>query len=226
MEPRDLSVISALKGRFSTRAYLDKPVPKSVVKAVLECARWSPSGANLQPWQVVVIMGETKAQLSAAIVEAYESGIKPHPEYPYYPEQWFEPYKDRRFQTGMALYRALGIERRDKSRREQQWKANYDFFGAPVGLLFLVEKRLGYGCWLDMGIFIQSIMLAARAYELSTCPQAAMADYPDVIRKRLKLSDGMQVMCGMSLGYADEQHPVNNYRTEREAVDHFTSWYD
>lgn len=221
-----ISVLDAMQQRFSTRAYLDKAVEKETVEQILKSARWSPSGANLQPWQVVVVSGNKKRQLSSDIVQAYEAGIKPHPDYPYYPEKWFEPYQSRRFETGMALYSALGIERKDKERRKRQWKFNYDFFGAPVGLIFLVDKRLGHGCWVDMGMFLQSVMLAALAFGLSTCPQAAIGDYPDIVRDDLGLPDHLSVMCGLAIGYADTKHPVNNYRTEREPVDSFTKWFD
>ena len=226
MKGQPVSVPEVIKRRFSTRAYLDEPVGKETIEQILETARWSPSGANIQPWQVAVVSGTARQQLSTAITQAYEAGIKAHPDYPYYPEEWFEPYQSRRFKTGMALYNALGIGRRDKDRRESQWKANYDFFGAPVGLIFLVDKRLGHGCWVDMGMFLQSVMLAASAFGLSTCPQAAIGDYPDTVRGNLALPDHLLVMCGMALGYADKQHPVNNYRTEREPVSVFTRWFD
>ena len=226
MNEKTISILDAIQQRFSTRAYLDKTVEKKVIEQILDTARRSPSGANLQPWQVMVVSGKTKQQLSLKMVQAYEVGIKPHPDYPYYPEKWFEPYQSRRFKTGMALYSALDIERKDKERREAQWKANYDFFGAPVGLIFLVDKRLGHGCWVDMGMFLQSVMLAALAFGLSTCPQAAIGDYPDIVRDDLGLPDHMSVMCGLAIGYADCAHPVNNYRTEREPVDSFTKWFD
>ncbi len=226
MGERNNSVLEAVQGRFSTRAFLEKSVPREIIEKVLEGASWSPSGANLQPWQVVVLTGSSKRALSDAILEAYDDGVEPKPEHPYYPQQWFEPYKTRRFETGMALYNALGIERKDKKRREQQWKANYRFFDAPVGLLFLVDRRLGKACWVDMGMFIQSLMLVAREYQLATCPQAALGDYPDIIRKELNLDESLTIICGMAIGYADEQHPVNNYRTERESVASFTRWFE
>lgn len=226
MTGKTTSILDAIKQRVSTRAYLDRTVEKTTIEQILETARWSPSGANLQPWQVMVIRGKAKQQLSLEMRKAYDAGVKPHPDYPYYPEKWFEPYKSRRFETGMALYNALGIERKDKERRETQWKANYDFFGAPVGFIFLVDRRLGYGCWIDMGMFLQSVMLAASTFGLSTCPQAAIGDYPNIVRKNFDLPDHLLVMCGMALGYADSEHPVNNYRTEREPVDGFTRWFD
>lgn len=226
MKGENITVADRVRQRFSARAYLDKAVAKETIEQILDSARWSPSGANLQPWQLVVVRGKTKEQLTSQIMQAFEGGNRAQPDYPYYPEKWFEPYQSRRFKTGMALYNALGIERQDKERREAQWKANYDFFGAPVGFIFLVDKRLGHGCWVDMGMFFQSVMLIAADFGLSTCPQAALGDYPDIVRNVLGLPDNLLVMCGMALGYADNKHPVNNYRTERETVDSFTRWFD
>ena len=226
METLDINVLAAISQRASTRAFLDKPIPEKIIEKILDCARWSPSGGNLQPWQIAVVRGKSKQQISAALLQAYENREEPHPDYIYYPSNWFEPYKTRRFQTGMALYNALNIQHDDKERRRQQWKANYHFFGAPVGLFFLIDKGLGDGALVDMGMYMQSVMLAALAYELTTCPQASLTDYPDIIRKQLGLADNLAVLCGMAMGYADTTHPVNNYRTEREAVKNFSRWYD
>lgn len=221
-----MNVPDALKQRFSARAFLDRPVARATVEQVLDAARHAPSGTNMQPWHVAVLTGKTKTALSDAIIEQATAGVKPHPEIPYYPDEWFEPYKSRRFHTGVALYHALGIRRDDTARRTEQWNLNYRFFGAPVGLLFFLDRRLGRGSLVDMGIFLQSLMLAAVDIGLGTCPQAAMADYPDVVRRYVDMPGDMALLAGMALGYPDPAHPVNGFRTEREPVAGFTRWVD
>ncbi len=221
-----MNVEQAIVGRYSCRAYLDRPVPRELLKKILDTARWSPSGANIQPWQVAVVQGETKARLSEALIAAFDSGARPGPDYSYYPREWVEPYKSRRFECGMALYRALEIDRDDKARRLEIWKENYRFFGAPVALFFFIDRVMGQGAWLDMGMFIQNLMLAARDQGLETCPQASVADYPEVVRQVLGVANDKLLLCGLSLGYPDPGHPVNNYRTDREPVESFTTWFD
>ena len=221
-----MNVIDAIKLRFSTRSFLDKPVSKETIQALLDVARWAPSGGNLQPWQVMVLSGKTKQQISNAIIQARSKGEKERPDYSYYPSEWFEPYKSRRVAAGVALYQALGIAREDSERRNQAWNNNYRFFDAPVGMLFFLERKLGRGAWVDLGLFLQSLMLAATARGLATCPQASLADFPDIIRKALAIEDKYALICGMSLGYAKSEAPENNYRTERAEVNEFTKWYD
>ena len=220
-----MDTISAIKSRHSVRQFLDRPIPRNLVEKILEAARFSPSGANLQPWQVAVVMGKTRNRLSRAILDA-ATRRKPHPEESYYPDDWFEPYKSRRFATGMALYKALGIKREHKGRRVAQWNRNYDFFEAPVGLLFFLDRRMGRGAWVDMGIFVQSVMLAATDLELGSCPQASIADYPDVVSDILGTSDDLILAFGLSLGYEDTNASVNQYRVTREKVDAFCRWYE
>ncbi|HIE55097.1 MAG TPA: nitroreductase [Chromatiaceae bacterium] len=221
-----MNVEEAIVGRYSCRAYLDRPVPREVLEKVIDTARWSPSGANIQPWQVAVVQGETRKRLSERLIETFDRGVKPVPDYQYYPREWPEPYRERRFQCGMALYQALGIERDDKARRLEAWKDNYRFFGAPVALFFFLDRVMEQGSWLDMGMFIQAVMLAAREQGLETCPQASTADYPDVVREILELDDSHLLLCGMAMGYSDPGQPVNNYRTDREPVEGFTRWFD
>lgn len=220
-----MEIQEAIRGRRSTRAYLDREVPEKTLRAILETARWAPSGVNIQPWRVAVVQGATKERLSEGIIDARQSGAEENPDYRYYPEQWHEPYKGRRKACGLALYGALGIGRDDKERMKESWDNNYRFFGAPVGLFFFMERQVGQGAWLDMGMFIQSVMLAARAHGLDSCPQASLADYPDIVRGILGIDDEWLLLCGLSLGYADPDAEVNRYRTEREEIDTFTQWY-
>lgn len=221
-----LAVIDAITGRKAMREFLDKPVPHETIEAILETARWAPSGTNSQPWQVCVVTGQTKNLITEQLLKARTEQTPESPDYQYYPKTWFEPYRSRRIATGKALYEAMGIKREDKTRQAAAWARNYQFFGAPVGLFFLIDKGLEQGSWVDMGMFIQNVMLAARHFELDTCPQAALADYPQIIRQILNLPDSLAVICGMALGYADKTQPVNKFRLTRVPSTEFTRWYE
>lgn len=180
----------------------------------------------MQPWRVVVLRGESKQRFTETIINAHKSGQSDHADYQYYPEQWFEPYGRRRKTTGLALYSALGIGKDDKQARQKAWEDNYHFFGAPVGLLVFLDRRLGQGSLIDIGMFMQSVMLAAQDLGLATCPEASVADYPNIIRDLLNIEHNWALAGGIALGYADMTAAVNNYRTTREEVESFTSWYD
>ncbi|MEE9396578.1 MAG: nitroreductase [Methylococcales bacterium] len=221
-----MNVTEAIKNRISTRAYLDKPISKETIKEILDTARWSPSGTNTQPWKVAIVQGDTKQVISNALLEMAKNGIEPSPDYDYYPAEWVEPFKSRRFECGMALYKALEIGREDKQKRIEAGLANFRFFDAPVSLFFFINKAMGKGSWFDMGMFLQSVMLAAEDHDLGSCPQASTADYPDLVREILNIPDQYSLICGLSLGYPDEEKPVNQYRTNREEVDSFTTWFD
>ena len=220
-----MEVTEAIRNRKSARAFLDKAVPDEVVTEILECARWAPSGANTQPWHVAVLTGETKRQLGNALAKQRANGETPRQDYNYYPTQIEEPYISRKRACGHALYSALGIKRNDIETRKAQWMKNYHGFGSPVALLFFIDAILEKGSWVDMGMFIQNVMLAARGFGLETCPQAALAEYPDVIRNILNIADSKKLICGLALGYADYDDPSYQYRTEREPVENFTQWY-
>jgi nitroreductase len=221
-----VDVSTAIKDRKSVRAYLDKSVSKETLQAILDTARWTPSGVNTQPWQVEVVSGESKQRITDAILALRGQGVGENPDYTYYPGEWREPYKSRRKGSGLALYGALGIGREDKEKMVEAKNNNYRFFGAPVGMFFFMDKDMGMGSWIDMGMFVQSVMLAARAHGLDSCPQASLAEYPDVVREQLGVAADKLLVCGLSLGYADPSAAVNQYRTEREPVDGFTHWHD
>jgi nitroreductase len=220
-----MDTLQAMHERHCFRAFLNKPVAQSLIRQILEAARWAPSGVNTQPWQVAVVQGDSKQRLSQRLLEMRERNIDPNPDYAYYPDKWVEPYRMRRITCGKALYTALGIAREDKQRQKIAWENNYRFFGAPVGLLFFIDKQLNQGSWLDLGMFLQNVMLAAKAVGLDTCPQASLAEYPAVVRDVLQLPNEVAVVCGMSLGYADMAQAVNQYQLPREEVDDFTRWY-
>ena len=221
-----MDTLQAMHARHCIRAFLDKPVTDSQIRDILEAASWAPSGVNTQPWQVMVVRGDTKASLTERLLAKRDQEIAPNPDYAYYPDQWAEPYRTRRITCGKALYTAMNIAREDKQRQKIAWENNYRFFGAPVGLLFLIDKQLNQGSWVDLGMFLQNVMLAAKAVGLDTCPQASLAEYPDEVRDLLDLPPDLAVVCGMSLGYADQDQAVNQYRLPRESVDTFTRWYD
>lgn len=221
-----MNVLEAIRGRRSTRAFLSKPVPRVTIESILETARWAPSGVNAQPWQVAVVQGGTKQKISEALLATRKQRVPENPDYAYYPKEWVDPYKGRRKATGLALYTALKINKDDVFARLKAWNNNYSFFGAPVGLLFFVDRALAQGAWVDMGMFIQNVMLAARGHGLETCPQASLAEYPDIVRGILGVPDTNALICGMALGFAEAGAAVNSYRTEREAVSAFTRWHD
>lgn len=218
-------VDEALTSRRSVRAFLPNPVDEDVIRDILQVAARAPSGTNMQPWRVFVVSGEKKQALSDAILN---SGIRPEKinwdEYKYYPDQFFEPYLARRRAVGFALYSLLGIGRRDVEQMRAQHDRNFTFFDAPVGLIFTIDRRLNVGSWLDHGMFLQSIMIAARARGLHTCPQAAFAPYHRLIRPILDLPDEEIVVCGMALGYEDETKPENSLRSERAPLEEFVSF--
>ena len=221
-----MDVLEAMRRRASTRAFHDRPVARATIEAMLDAARWAPSGVDSQPWRVAVVSGDTKRRITEQLLAERVAGKPERPDYRYYPERWDEPYKSRRVACGLALYKALGIGRDDADRRLKAWNNNYSFFGAPAGLFFFVDRRMAQGSWVDMGMFIENVMLAALSFGLATCPQAALAEYSDIVRRLLNVPDSRALLCGMALGHPDSAAPVNNYRTAREPVAGFTTWHE
>ncbi|MGK2940077.1 MAG: nitroreductase [Immundisolibacter sp.] len=219
-----MEVIAAMRDRISVRAYLDKPVTRETLEQVLEAARWAPSGTNTQPWQVLAVTGVLKQRISAGILSHVAGGGPPSAHYDYYPHKFVEPYKGRRWRCGMQLYGALGINIDDKAARQKAMLNNFDFFGAPLGLFFFIDRAMARGSWVDMGMFLQNVMLAARGHGLETCPQFALAMYPRIVAEHVAAPENHDLVCGMSIGYGDPDAPVNRYRTERMAVQEFLTW--
>jgi nitroreductase len=220
-----MNVIQALQKRKSTRGFLKKPVSNDQVERILDAARHAPSGANTQPWQVAVVGGDKKHSLERRLEQAYRNGIPGKMDYSYYPENWQDPYKGRRVACGLQLYSALGITREDKDKRKDQWAANYRAFDAPVALFFFIDAIMEKGSFLDYGMFLQSVMLAALEEGLATCPQAALGEYPQIVKDELGYPQEIILVCGMALGYEDTQAKVNSYRTAREDVNAFTTFF-
>lgn len=219
------AVDHAITSRHSIRAYRPDLVPRETIEQILAVAARAPSGTNTQPWQVHVLTGEAKAALSRDIRAAYddpEERARHTEPYAYYPTEWRSPYIDRRRQVGWALYGLLGIGKADKARMHEQHAKNYDFFGAPVGLIFTIDRVLQQGSWLDYGMFLQSVMVAARGRGLDTCPQAAFTQFHRIIARHLGLGEEQTVVCGMALGWADPAAIENTLVTEREPVAGFT----
>jgi nitroreductase len=222
-------VDAAITSRRSIRAFLPTPVARADIEAILAVAARAPSGTNTQPWQVHVLTGAARARLSEAIVAAYadpEQASKYTEEYAYYPSEWIAPFIDRRRKVGWDLYALLGLTRDDKAGMAAQHSRNYRFFDAPVGLIFTIDRVLAQGSWLDYGMFLQNIMVAARGRGLDTCPQAAFTQFHRIISDELDLGPTQMVVCGMALGYADPSKIENTLITERAPVTAFARFLD
>ena len=215
-----MNVDEALKARISVRGFTDAPAPQRLVHDILDAARWAPSGGNLQPARVIAVAGaERQAVIDLARSNAPEVGER----FIYPPDLW-EPYRSRRFKVGEDMYALLGVPREDKAGRLHQFARNFEFFGAPVGLFFVIDERMGYGQWAHMGMFMQSIALAAVERGLATCMQEAWAIIRKPLHAHLRLAPTEMVYCGMALGYPDTSATVNRLRSERAPVEEFTTF--
>jgi nitroreductase len=227
--PEQQAVDAAITSRRSLRAFLTTPVAHEDIEQILQVAGRAPSGTNTQPWKVYVLQGERKQQLSSAILAAYgdpEQASQHKEEYAYYPQEWVSPYIDRRRKVGWDLYSLLGLTRDNKAGMAAQHGKNYDFFGAPVGLIFTIDRVMEQGSWLDYGMFLQNIMVAARARGLDTCPQAAFTQYHRIISQQLQLPESETVVCGMALGVADLSKIENSLITERMPLSEFVKFVE
>jgi len=199
-------------------------VPEEKVRALLEAAKQSASGGNLQPWHVYVLAGEPLREFVALMEKRWQSNPAGEgSEYDIYPKNLGEPYRTRRFECGEDLYGTMGIPREDKRARVMQVMRNFRFFDAPVGLFFAIDRQMGIDQWMDIGIFQQSIMLAAREQGLHTCPQEAWAIWHKTVAEFVGMPPELMLCCGMALGYMDESAPVNRLRTRRAGLDEFAT---
>ena len=214
-------VAAAIAGRRSIRAFLPTPVPQADVERLLDLAARAPSGTNMQPWHGYAVTGAPLRTLAAALVAEHMAGRHGESEYRYYPETFPEPYLARRRKVGWDLYGLLGIARGETGKMTAQHARNFDFFGAPVGIIFTIDRRLEIGSWLDYGMFLGNVMVAARGMGLDTCAQAAFASHHRTIRAQLPIPDGEVVVCGMALGHADPDAAVNRLVTERAPAREF-----
>ena len=221
------SVDAAIASRYSARAFLDKPVADALILEILQLAAKAPSGTNTQPWKVYVLTGAAKERLSAEILETFfdpEKVTQHHEEYDYYPKEWIEPFIGRRRKVGFDLYGLLGLGKGDKEGMQAQHARNYQFFDAPVGLIFTVDRVMGRGSMLDYGMFMENIMISAIGHGLATCAQAAFNQFHQIIERQLNLPANEAVVCGMALGYEDKKAIVNTLKTTRVPVDEFATF--
>jgi len=220
-------VFDAARTRRSIRAYTAQPVPKETLREIVAAGRHAPSGSNIQPWRAYVLTGATLKRLGDAITQAFmtdEPGH--HRDYDYYTEPIEEPYLARRRQCGWGLYGTLGIAKGEHERSKAYRARNYSFFGAPAALVFTIDSNLEKGSWLDYGMFLQTIMLAARARGLHTCAEASIASYPEIVRRELGIEQGNTVICGMAMGYADPDDIINTFQPPRIGVEDFAVFLD
>jgi nitroreductase len=226
------AVDAAITSRHAVRAFLPTPVPRQTIEEILAVASRAPSGTNTQPWKVTVLTGAAKDSLSRKILAAHDAHAAAGTpeaeatEYAYYPTEWVSPYIERRRKIGWDLYGLLGIAKGDKARMHAQHGRNYSFFGAPVGLIFTIDRILNQGSWLDYGMFLENIMVAARGRGLDTCPQVAFLGFHRIIAEHLALPPGEMMVCGMSLGHADPDAPENRLVTERAPVAAFARFLE
>lgn len=228
-----MSVDEAILTRMSARAFAPRHVEREVIADILQLASRAPSGTNSQPWKVYVLQGGSRDSLVEKVCRAHDA-IRTDPalaaeyqdEYDYYPEKWVSPYIDRRRENGWGLYGLLGIGKGDKEKMHAQHQRNFRFFDAPVGMIFTVDRVMGRGSLLDYGMFLQNIMLAARARGLHTCPQAAWNGFSKILLPHIGADAEEMLVCSMALGYADAAAPVNGFHTPREPMSAFTQWLD
>jgi len=221
-----MDVIEAILHRRSTRAFLAKPVTEADLRAILEVARWAPSGGNVQPWHVYALSGASMSRFRREVSAAMESEpLGEATEFPMYPSSIKEPYRTRRFECGEDLYRSIGVPREDKRARLEQFARNFEFFGAPAAFFFALDRQMGPGQWAHLGMLMQTIALVAEAKGLATCMQESWMTRPSLVRRFFGVPDEWQFYCGMAVGYADEASPINSWRTTRATVDEIASFF-
>lgn len=226
-------VDAAITSRMSVRAFTPQTVPRETLLEILQVASRAPSGTNTQPWKVYVLQGARRDVLVEKVCAAHDA-LRANPAlaeeyreaYDYYPEHWVSPYIERRRENGWGLYGLLGIGKADKDKMHAQQQRNFHFFDAPVGLMFTLDKIMGRGSLVDYGMFLQSIMVAARARGLHTCPQAAWNTFARIILPHIGAGPDEMLVCGMSLGFADPEAPVNGFHTPRVPAEAFTHWVE
>lgn len=220
-----MHVLEAIESRKSIRAFTKQPVPKDAVERILQIAQRSPSGTNTQPWYAHVCTGKVKDAITDDVLSlAKAGGATPYEDHDYYPSSWKDIHRDRRRGVGWSLYGLLGIKKGDREASSKQGARNFKFFDAPVGLFITTDAYLGRGSWSDTGMYIQTIMLAARGLGLHTCAQAAWIQYQEPLFRHLKIPSDQVLVSGMSLGYADENAIENTLVSDREALENVASF--
>ena len=222
-----MTVSEAIRSRRSCRAFSEKPVDAPIIRGLLDTARFAPSGGNLQPWIVHVLSGDSMSRFRAHLAPRLQvvpfGGVA---EYHVYPPKLKEPYRSRRFKVGEDMYGHIGLRREDTPARLRQFACNYDFFGAPVGMFFFLDRTMGSPQWSDVGMLMQNLMLLARERGLETCPQEAWAIWHKEVSEFLGVGPELMLFCGMALGYGDSMAPINRLRTERAPLEEFVVFHD
>jgi nitroreductase len=222
-----ITVTDAVLSRHSCRAFTSQAVDLEVVRGLIASARYAPSGGNLQPWSVHVLSGDSMARFRAMMAPKIEAApLGKTSEYHVYPPNLKEPYRSRRFKVGEDLYGHIGITRGDKAGRVAQFARNFDFFGAPVGLFFLIDRTMGPPQWSDLGMFIQTLMLLARERGLETCPQEAWASWHEEVTGFIGASAEMMLFCGLGMGYGDYSAPINRLRSDRAPLEEVATFHE
>lgn len=219
-----MNIVSVVEARQSIRDFHNKAVPKAIIERVLSTALRAPSGGNLQPWHIHVVQGSALDKLKTTMRSRLS---KPEtPEYDIYPPNLKSPYRERRFQIGEALYDQLGIPREDKAARQAWFLRNFEFFGAPMGLFFTIDRSMGSPQWSDLGMIMQTIMLLLKAEGLDSCAQECWALYPKTVGEFLKLEEEQMLFAGMAVGYGNYDNPVNQLRTKRASQEEIVSFLE
>jgi len=221
-----MNVKEAFVSRRSVRRFLPDSVSKEKIENILEGAAFAPSGHNIQPWHVYVVQGKKKLSMTNSIIEAIKDGSAKEMknEFDYYPTEWFEPFVSRRRAVGFELYNLLGIRRDDFEARDKQMQENFHFFGAPVGMFITMDRRLATGTFMDVGMFIQSILVGARGEGLHSCGQVAFTKFHTLIAEQLEFKENEMLVCGVSIGYEDTSAPENSLRVEKLQYSDFTTF--
>ncbi len=220
-----MNVVDAVKNRFSVRAYLDKPVEKETVYKILDIARFAPSGHNTQPWEVIVLMGKTKDRVSEKLIEAVKSGVERKYDFNYGSKETPDFIKARRRACNVKVFEHKGIDPKvNKEKLQEHILENFRFFGAPVDLLIMRDRRLGEEAFVDLGIFAQTIMLVALEFGLGTCPQTSVVAYADVLHRELNIPQEKMIVMSIVLGYPDMDAHINKLRMDRISVEEFATF--
>jgi len=219
-----MELLEGIETRRSYRAFKPTPIPRETIEEILKAASRSPSFTNTQPWEVMVVAGKKKEELSGILCEMAKSDITPNPDLPL-PESWPPELERRSREHSIKRFKVLGIERDDKQQREELRLLNFKFYGAPCVLFLFMDSALGYWSIFDMGLFAQSIILAAHSFGVGSCLQATLARYPDAVREYLDIPKNRQLILGIALGYPDVEARINAYQTERMGLDNFVRWH-
>jgi nitroreductase len=221
-----MRVLEAVRSRRSIRAFLDRPVPHDVLRAALAEAAWAPSGGNLQPWRLHVVSGAALTRLREVVRERLAVGGVDATDYAVYPANLFEPHRTHRHRVGEAMYEALGIGREDRNARLHRFAANYDFFGAPIGLFCYIDRRMGPPQWSDLGMYLQTLMLLLQERGIDSCAQESWSAYAPTVSRFVGADPAFMLFCGLAIGYADPDAPVNAFERDRASLDEFARFHE